>query len=212
MPKKKPPSKGARARVRNPPTLQNCRVAVVGLNALGYRIAQLLVSSGVRSLKLFDHRLVTKRDQLREGYDAIDVGRPKAHAAVQRCHEINARIDITGCTIRTKRTLTDADVIFVCSNACRCRHGESGSVSRMHIHLRTQGDVIIDIESSSTAHRRDSKSWKSSTLNSAEAFIVASVAVQKAIQSLAGAVFRKTHRIRVDGQIIQVTKRASQQA
>ena len=203
MPKKKSPSKRARARVRNPPTLKNCRIAVVGLNALGYRIAQLLVVSGVDALKLVDHRLVTKRDQLRDGYDAIDIGRPKAHAAVQRCHEINPRIEITGHAGRSEPDLSGVDVVFVCGNATRPDHRDANAEAWVHILFTASIGLSVRIEALRTDKKR-----KSSRLHCpADASIVAGIVVGQFTKWRAGDQRRRTQRIDIDALTIRITAR-----
>jgi hypothetical protein len=51
--------------------------------------------------------------------DATNVCRSKAHAAVQRCHEVNPRIEITGHARRSETDLAHTNVVFAYSDAAR---------------------------------------------------------------------------------------------
>ncbi|HNO77017.1 MAG TPA: ThiF family adenylyltransferase [Phycisphaerae bacterium] len=205
MPKKETPSRMSRARVRNPPTLEDCRIVVVDLNALGYRIAQLLVSAGVQSLRLIDRRLVTKRHQLREGYDTIDVGRLKAHAAVQRCHDINPCVDISGSRKRSNRDLSSANVVINCSSISRQGRSQSGPVSRVTILFNTERRSSIRIEYDRAARQAADTVTTPEPLSPAETAIIAGIAVRLAVRFASGEVIRRSKRFQIDGLTVRVT-------
>ncbi len=206
MPKKKSPDKGARSRERNPPALPQCRAVVVGLNGLGYRIAQVLVTSGVTSLNLISGGSVSKRNQLREGYDAIDIGRPKIHAAVQRCHEINSAIEITGHMSLNGRILKRADVVF------RCEWKRSGRASSdiegaTHVLRVVTSASTIDLYCRDDDHAHSQSQGVRSILNADTASTLAGVAVRAASQTRTGLLTEASETLSTMGLTIRIEAR-----
>jgi hypothetical protein len=72
--------------------LQNKKVLVVGLGALGSPLATGLARAGVGQLGFVDHDVVEPGPLVRQDYDIRDVGLPKAYAAMLRAKAVNPYI------------------------------------------------------------------------------------------------------------------------
>ncbi|MGC4941743.1 HesA/MoeB/ThiF family protein [Kribbella sp. DT2] len=99
-------AKTARAGVLAP-ELRGCRVAIVGVGALGSFIADMLVRSGVRHLTLIDPDVVMPGNLVRHLAGPETVGQPKVKAIKQH---LITRHEIAACDIVTiDRALTSRD-------------------------------------------------------------------------------------------------------
>src|SRR3989338_6907801 len=75
--------------------LQNKKVAIVGVGALGTMAAELLTRAGVGSLILIDRDMVEESNLQRQTlFDEKDIGKNKATAAEKRIKEINSEITV----------------------------------------------------------------------------------------------------------------------
>ncbi|MBI2110089.1 ThiF family adenylyltransferase, partial [Candidatus Woesearchaeota archaeon] len=71
------------------------RIVLVGLGALGSRVAELLVRTGVGKLVIIDRDIVDKSNLNRQVlYNEKDVNKLKAIAAKNKLEEINPEINI----------------------------------------------------------------------------------------------------------------------
>lgn len=122
-----------RRQQKRSPGLGSRRIAVVGLNGIGRRVATLLAASGVGALLLVDHRTVTRRDQRREGYNYDDIGHMKAHAAAHACHEINPRMEVNTHTDRSELDFSGVDVVVVCSGQHRQQDDQTEATALVHL-------------------------------------------------------------------------------
>ncbi len=112
-----------RGRPSSSPALNAIHATVMSLDGVGRQVVVQLASRGVSQLQLVDHRTVSRRRQIAEGYDAEDIGRMRTHAAAQACHEINPMLQIQSRSSRTCRRLDIGDVVFCNADdehACRC--------------------------------------------------------------------------------------------
>ncbi len=106
-PRKPPPRRSS-----DSSAARSCHATVMSLDGVGRQIAIQLASLGVSRLQLVDHRTVSRTRQVAEGYDAVDVGRMKVHAAAQACHEVNPSLEIQSRSSRSCRRLDIGDVVF----------------------------------------------------------------------------------------------------
>jgi molybdopterin/thiamine biosynthesis adenylyltransferase len=103
-------------------TLGNLRVAVVGCGGTGSCVAEQLVRLGVRNLLLIDPEPLSESNLTRVyGSVATDVGRPKVDVVTDHLRAIAPDVSVEsvrGMVTRepVARRLTDADVIFGCTD------------------------------------------------------------------------------------------------
>lgn len=106
--------------------LQNKKVAIVGVGALGTVAAELLARAGVGSLMLIDRDTVEESNLQRQTLFAErDLGRSKAAAAEQRIREINSETKVETHTIHLNpqniEILKNADLILDCTDNLQTR-------------------------------------------------------------------------------------------
>ena len=107
-------------------TLQNKKVAIVGVGALGTVAAELLARAGVGSLILIDRDVVEHSNLQRQTlFDEQDVGKNKVNAAEERIKEINSEIKIETHALHLNpqniTVLKDADLILDCTDNLQTR-------------------------------------------------------------------------------------------
>ena len=106
--------------------LQNKKVAIVGIGALGTVAAELLARAGVGSLILIDRDVVEQSNLQRQTlFDEKDIGKNKAAAAEKRIKKINSEITVESLTIhlnpQNSDSLQDADLILDCTDNLQTR-------------------------------------------------------------------------------------------
>ncbi len=123
MPPNLPRRTPRRRRSNDPPCVKTSNATVMSLDGVGRQVAVQLAALGVSQLQLVDHRTVSRRRQIAEGYDAEDVGRMRVHGTAQACHEINPMLEILSRSSRSCRPQDLGDVVFCNADdeqACRC--------------------------------------------------------------------------------------------
>jgi len=106
--------------------LQDKKVAIVGVGALGTVAAELLARAGVGNLILVDRDMVEESNLQRQTlFDEKDIGKNKAAAAEQRIKEINSGINIETHAIhldpKNIGVLDAADLILDCTDNLQTR-------------------------------------------------------------------------------------------
>lgn len=106
--------------------IQNKKVAIVGVGALGTVAAELLARAGVGSLILIDRDVVEKSNLQRQTlFDEKDVGRSKVVAAEKRIGEINSEIKVGSQLVHLNsqniHLLQTADLILDCTDNLQTR-------------------------------------------------------------------------------------------
>ena len=102
--------------------LANLRVSVVGCGGTGSAVIEQIVRLGVRNLRLFDPKTLTPSNVTRVyGSTSRDVGRAKVDIAAEHVARIapDSAVEVHLAPITheaTARHLTDADVIFGCTD------------------------------------------------------------------------------------------------
>ena len=102
--------------------LGDLHVAVVGCGGTGSAVTEQLVRLGVRRLSLFDSKVLTDSNLTRVyGSFPGDVGTPKVRVAASHATRIAPEAQVTTVASRitveaTARHLTDADIIFGCTD------------------------------------------------------------------------------------------------
>lgn len=108
--------------------LQNARVVVVGLGALGCPAADLLARAGLGALRLIDRDVVEASNLHRQTLFAEeDVGAAKAHAAAARLRDVNASVTIEPRVSDVSPTaaleaIDGADVVLDCTDNFETRY------------------------------------------------------------------------------------------
>ena len=106
--------------------LQNKKVAIVGVGALGTVAAELLARAGAGSLILIDRDVVEKSNLQRQTlFDEKSVGENKATAAEKRIKEINSEIRVEVHSIHLNPQniglLQSADLVLDCTDNLQTR-------------------------------------------------------------------------------------------
>src|SRR3989338_6182940 len=106
--------------------LQNKKVAIIGVGALGTVAAELLARAGVGSLILIDRDVVEPSNLQRQTlFGEKDVGKSKVTAAEQRIIEINSEIKIETSAIHLNSqnvdVLQSADLVLDCTDNLQTR-------------------------------------------------------------------------------------------
>jgi len=106
--------------------LQNKKVAIVGIGALGTVAAELLSRAGVGNLILIDRDVVEPSNLQRQTlFDQKDLGKNKVTAAEQRINQINSEIKIKSHAVHLNsqniNILQSADLILDCTDNLQTR-------------------------------------------------------------------------------------------
>lgn len=106
--------------------LQNKKVAVVGVGALGTVAAELLARAGIGTLILIDRDIVEESNLQRQTlFDEKDIGKSKAIAAAQRIRQINSETKVRIHTIHLSPqnvdVLQSADLVLDCTDNLQTR-------------------------------------------------------------------------------------------
>lgn len=106
--------------------INEAKVAIVGLGALGSVAAELLVRAGVGNLILIDRDVIEDSNLPRQAlYVEEDVGKSKVMAAKKRLQEINSRVKLEEYAIhlnyRNINLLQQVDLILDCTDNLKTR-------------------------------------------------------------------------------------------
>jgi len=94
--------------------LEAMLVTVVGVGAIGRRIALQLAAMGVPKIQLIDFDVVEDGNLAAQGFLENDLGKTKVEAVTAMCKAINSEIEIIEVPERFKRNVFVGNVLFCC--------------------------------------------------------------------------------------------------
>ncbi len=94
--------------------LARCKATVIGVGAVGRQVALQLAAMGIPWLQLVDFDVVEASNLASQGYLEDDLGRPKAEATADLCHQINHGLEVHEVTERFRRSMRIGNVVFSC--------------------------------------------------------------------------------------------------
>lgn len=100
--------------VKEQERLKDSDVTVVGAGGLGSPVLEYLARAGVGFIKIIDRGKVIGPNLNRQFYTREDIGKPKAHAAMERLLKINPHIKVSGLNENLDKTndiLIEGDVV-----------------------------------------------------------------------------------------------------
>ncbi|KKM06360.1 hypothetical protein LCGC14_1744740, partial [marine sediment metagenome] len=92
--------------------LRDCRIAIVGVGAVGRHLALQLASVGATQLTVVDFDTVEESNIASQGYLECDLGRPKVRATAEQCRRINSSVQVIEINDRFRASLQLGDVVF----------------------------------------------------------------------------------------------------
>src|SRR3989344_3940274 len=100
--------------------MQNKKVVIVGLVALGTVVADQLVRAGIKKIVLIDRDIIEESNLQRQTlYDENDVHKMKADVAKQKLQKVNSEIKIDSHSANLGRgnlNLLDSDLVIDCTD------------------------------------------------------------------------------------------------
>ncbi len=136
-----------------PEKLQDTRVTVVGVGAIGRQVALQLSAVGVPKISIVDFDTVEIENLAAQGFYESDMGRPKVDAVADICRKINPAVEIKTANQKFQSIQFTSGVFMCCVD---------GIETRSHIFnlVKQRADLWIDARMSAeylrvlTAHRR----------------------------------------------------------
>ena len=101
--------------------LRDCRIAIVGVGAVGRQVALQLAAMGARALQLIDFDIVEESNLASQGYLESDLGRPKVEATAEACRRINNSIELDIRSERFRRSTDVGNVVLAAVDTISCR-------------------------------------------------------------------------------------------
>src|SRR3989338_4867634 len=106
--------------------IENARVGIVGVGALGTVAAELLVRAGINEVVLIDRDVIEESNLQRQSlYTEQDVGRSKAVVARERLQLINSAVAIEACAVQLDHKnidlLKECDIVLDCTDNLNTR-------------------------------------------------------------------------------------------
>lgn len=115
---------GARlqARGRLPNSVRDCRIAILGVGALGSILAEMLVRAGVERMALIDGDELQPGNVTRHIATLVDVGEPKVTVVARRLRQVSPAVRIVefsgmlaGCVEAIETQLDEYDLVIDCT-------------------------------------------------------------------------------------------------
>lgn len=101
--------------------LQDLKITVVGIGAIGRNTAIQLASLGAQNLQLVDFDIVEESNIASQGYYERDLGETKVDVTAKLCKAINSGINVKTVNSRFARGLDVGNVIFTCVDSIKVR-------------------------------------------------------------------------------------------
>ena len=95
-------------------------IHIIGVGAMGSRIAELLVRLGIRQLHIWDMDIVEDKNITNQLYFHKQIGLPKTEALEEILREINPQVDVKKHRKYTNQNLTG--YIFLCVDSIELRY------------------------------------------------------------------------------------------
>jgi hypothetical protein len=126
--------------------LRDFEVAVMGEAATSRQICLQLVAFGVTRLRLFAGGRVRASEFSLGGYRADDIGRLKADAVGDACHQANPQLDFLGISGSDAVRHTASEIVFCCAVSAieRCR---------LWNQVKSSCQLWLDVQSSDNTPR-----------------------------------------------------------
>jgi len=105
----------------DPSTLQALSVSIIGVGAVGHKVALLLAEMGVGAIRVIDPDTVEEKNLGVQGYRPDQVGMKKATATLHDVKALSPGIDANRHVTRAL-TLPACDVAFVCVDSMEARN------------------------------------------------------------------------------------------
>ncbi len=93
--------------------LQNLRITLIGVGAIGRQLALQLTALGARHLQLIDFDAVERTNITTQGYLEADLGHPKVEATARSMRQIDPAINVQTVIDRFRPAFNVGDVVFV---------------------------------------------------------------------------------------------------
>jgi len=94
--------------------LEECKVTVIGVGAIGRQVALQLTAMGANNLQIVDHDEVEISNLASQGYWEGDLEKDKVDATGEACLKINKDLKLVKMTNKFKRSDPVGNVIFCC--------------------------------------------------------------------------------------------------
>ena len=101
--------------------LEQCKVTIFGVGAIGRQVALQLAAMGVPWLQLIDPDVVDESNLASQGYLESDLGRPKVQATGEQCQQINHQLEVYELEERFKRSHQIGHIVFNCVDSIDAR-------------------------------------------------------------------------------------------
>lgn len=150
-----------------PERLAACRATVVGVGAIGRRVALQLAAIGISRLQLVDFDLVEPSNLASQGFLEADLGRLKVEATAELCRQIQRDLKIQLVPKRFGRSMPVGNVVFCCVDSIETRRLIWQSVQN-RIDFFCDGRMAAEVLRVVTASDSDSHRQYPDTLFRAE--------------------------------------------
>jgi sulfur carrier protein ThiS adenylyltransferase len=137
--------------------LEDLKVMVIGVGAVGRQVTLQLAAIGVRRLQLFDFDDVELTNITTQGYEQGDVTKPKVLAMQEAIGRIDRNIVVTPVPDRFRPRYQASEVIFCCVDKIDARKAIWRSVSpvcRFWCDGRMLGETLRVLTASTEMERR----------------------------------------------------------
>jgi hypothetical protein len=112
------------ARGRLPDAVRDCRIAVLGVGALGSVVCEVLVRAGVKDIALVDEDVLESGNINRHVATLADVGKPKVPVVARRLRQISPTVRVTefnanlpSATQAIEAQLDEFDIVVDCTSS-----------------------------------------------------------------------------------------------
>jgi len=101
--------------------LQDLRVTILGVGAIGRQVALQLAAIGAGHLQLVDFDRVDLTNTTTQGYDAADIGQPKVRATAAALQRLDPEIHVEAVEDRYRPKLQIGEAVFCCVDSISTR-------------------------------------------------------------------------------------------
>lgn len=101
--------------------LQELKVTIIGVGAIGRPLALQLAAIGVRHLQLIDHDSVELHNVTTQGYSMSEVGMPKVDALKEAIRTFDRMIDVVSIQDVYRKHVATGEVVFCCVDSISTR-------------------------------------------------------------------------------------------
>jgi sulfur carrier protein ThiS adenylyltransferase len=125
--------------------LQNTKITVIGVGAIGRQVALQLAAMGAKQLQLMDFDRVDETNIATQGYFATDVGELKVLATDKAVRMIDSSIQVESIADRFRPRYQVGEVVFSCVDSISARSAIWRAVRdriQLWLDARMLGEVI----------------------------------------------------------------------